>query len=103
MFGNYACPHCIQDYDVLNWPVKGVHKHAKVFIVCPGCHNTLELFACEIDTILNGEPRQRRAEVLRTEPGTLPKGYRYNLKLRIDICIRRDMEKYGLEWKNFLG
>jgi hypothetical protein len=28
MFGNYACPHCINDYDVLKWPIKGVHKHA---------------------------------------------------------------------------
>jgi hypothetical protein len=65
MFGNYACQHCIQDCDVLGWPIKNLHKHAKVFIICPGCKNTLELFACEIDTILNGEPTTSSNQLTR--------------------------------------
>jgi hypothetical protein len=34
---------------------------------------------------------------------TLPKNYRYNLKLRMEISTRHHLEKYGMDWRKFVG
>jgi hypothetical protein len=85
-YGWFPCRHCIQGYDLLNWSIPNLHQRAKVFIVCPGCKNTLEFFAFEIDIIRNGESGKRCGEVLHTGPvEPLPKDYHRDLSLRTQI------------------
>jgi hypothetical protein len=99
-FGWFPCHHCVEGYHLLNWPIPNLPDRARVFVVCPGCKNTLEFFAFEIDIIRNGEPGQRCAEVLRTGPvGPMPKDYFRNLSLRFEINRRRNLEEYGLPQK----
>jgi len=59
--GWIACHHCIQDYHLLNWPIRNLPNCAKVFVVCPDCNNVLEFFAWEIDITLSGTPGEHRA------------------------------------------
>jgi hypothetical protein len=49
-FGFFACPRCIQDFRLRNWPTPNLPACAKVFVVCPGCTNTLEFFAFETES-----------------------------------------------------
>jgi hypothetical protein len=98
-FGWFPCHHCVDGFHLLNWPVPNLHNCAKVFIVCPGCKNTLELFAWEIDVIKNGQPSGRCAEVQRTAPvEPLPKDYMRNMSLRFEITRRRHLRESGLPW-----
>ncbi len=99
-YGWFPCPHCIQGFNLLNWPIPKLSNSAKVFIVCPDCKNTLEFFAVEIDIIWAGDPRGRCVEVLRIGPvEPMPKDYFRDLTLRVQISRRQSEEKYGLASK----
>jgi hypothetical protein len=65
--------------------------------VCPGCKNTLEFFSFEIDIVRNGEPGAHNVEVLRTGPvEPFPKDYRRDMRLRVLITRRQNLEQFGL-------
>jgi hypothetical protein len=96
-YGWLPCHHCIQGFDLLNWPIPNLQQRAKVFIVCPGCKNTLEFFAFEIDIICNGEPSKLRAEIFKigqVEP--MPKDYHRDLLLRTQISRKQNLEGVDL-------
>ncbi|MGB7846852.1 MAG: hypothetical protein WBL63_14650 [Candidatus Acidiferrum sp.] len=96
-FGWFPCHHCVQGFHLLKWPIPNLHDRAKVFVICPGCKNTLEFFAFEIDIIWNGEPGEGCAEVLQTGPvEPMPKNYIRNMSLLFEITRRRNAEQYGL-------
>jgi hypothetical protein len=91
-FGYFACHHCIQNFRLRNWPIPNLPACAKVFVVCPGCKNTLEFFAFEIDIVRNGEPGEHSVELLRTGPVEgFPKDYRRDMRLRVQITRRQNL------------
>jgi hypothetical protein len=98
-FGFFACPDCIQNFRLRNWPIPNLEACAKVFIVCPDCKNTLEFFAFEIDIVRNGELGDSSVEILRTGPvERFPKDYRRDMRLKVQITRRQNLEQYGLLW-----
>jgi hypothetical protein len=91
-FGWFDCPHCIQDFDLIGWPPPNLPKNAKVFIVCPGCGNTVQFFAVEIDQIKNGFPVDLRAESFTVGPAApLPLNFLRNMNLRIDVIRKQTL------------
>jgi len=69
-YGCIACHHCIQDYYLLNWPIRNLPNCAKVFVV------------------------------FRTGPvEPMPKGFMRNMNLRFQTTQRHNLEAYGLDWK----
>ncbi len=93
-YGWFPCPHCIQGFNLLNWPIPNLPNRAKVFILCPECKNTLEFFAVEIDIIRAGEPQEPCVEILRIGPvEPMPRNYFRDLSLRFQIFRREILER----------
>jgi hypothetical protein len=61
----------------------------------------LEFFAFEIDIVRNGESGDSGVEIVRTGPvEVFPKDYRRDMRLRVLITRRQNLEESGLPWGN---
>lgn len=65
----FDCPHCIEEYIIPGWPPNPKPPIlAKVYVKCPGCHNTLKFRVVEIDVAHHSLASKPRAVVIRIEP-----------------------------------
>jgi hypothetical protein len=52
-FGFFDCPTCVDFYLVPDWNVRSMPLLSRVHLLCPGCKNTIQVHAVEIDTVHN--------------------------------------------------
>jgi hypothetical protein len=67
-FEFFDCPVCVDFYLVPDWKIQ-MPLLSRVHLVCPGCHNTIQVCAVEIDTVHNTPINYRpHATGIKIEP-----------------------------------
>jgi len=67
-FGYFDCPICVDFYLVPDWKIQ-MPLLSRVHVLCPGCQNTVQVCAVEIDTVHNVPIDYRpHANVVKIEP-----------------------------------
>ena len=91
-FGSIDCPNCIERYLLDDWDcsVKRPLK-SRVYVLCSGCKQTLEILVAEITTIHNcPSDYHEHASVIEIKaPDPHLKDYRRDLSLPVAIARKR--------------
>jgi hypothetical protein len=68
-FGFFDCPVCVDFYLIPDWKIRTMPLLSRVHVLCPGCQNTVQVHAVEIDTVHNTRVDYRpHATVIKIEP-----------------------------------
>jgi hypothetical protein len=94
-FGFFDCPICVDFYLVSDWKIRSMPLLPRVYVLCPGCQNTIQVCAVEIDTVHNTRVDYRpHAAVVKIEPPIPNREFRRDGKLSIQIA-RKQQERKG--------
>jgi hypothetical protein len=89
-FGFFDCPVCIDFYLVPDWKIRSMLLLSHVHVLCPGCQNTIQVCAVEIDTVHNTRVEYRpHAAVVKIEPPILNREFRRGGDLGVRIARKR--------------
>jgi hypothetical protein len=68
-FGYFDCPVCVDFYLVPDWKIHTMSLLSRVHVLCPGCNQTIQVHAVDIDTAHNVLVDYRPlATVVKIEP-----------------------------------
>jgi hypothetical protein len=68
-FGFFECPICLDFYLVPDWKIRIIQLLSSVHVLCPGCKQTIQVRAVDIDTVHNTRVDYRpHATVIKIEP-----------------------------------
>ncbi len=89
-FGFFDCPVCVDFYLLPDWKIDTMPLLSRVHVLCPGCQNTVQVFAVEIDTVHNTRVDYRpHATVLKVEPPIPNAEFRRDVGLMARIDRKR--------------
>jgi hypothetical protein len=102
-FGFFDCPICVDSYLVPDWNVRTMPLLSRVHVLCPGCQNTIQVCAVEIDTVHNTRLDYRpHATVVKIEPPIPNTEGRRDVGLKARIARKR-REREGEFQSNLNG
>jgi hypothetical protein len=68
-FGYFDCRVCVDFYLVPDWKIRTMPLLSRVHVLCPGCNQTIQVHAVDIDTVHNVPVEYRpHATVVKVEP-----------------------------------
>jgi hypothetical protein len=53
IFGFFECPICLDFYLVPDWKIRTMLLLSRVHVLCPGCKQTIQVRAVDVDTVHN--------------------------------------------------
>jgi hypothetical protein len=93
--GFFDCQICVDFYLVPDWKMSSIPLLSRVYVLCPGCQNTIQVCAVEIDTVHNTPIDFRpQAIVMKIEPPIPNREFRRDGDLAIRI-MRKRREREG--------